>query len=161
MALFKKIDIPLVWLTLFLVLGLLARNLGPDFFGPDFFGSDFLGLSPWLIWVGSALLLMSVVIILYSSHWFRKQSTGIMPNSIPRKLIIQGPYVFSRNPIYLAMALGLLALLLILSSVLSLLCVPVFMWVIKKRFILWEERTLVETFGIEAEHYLANTRRWL
>jgi protein-S-isoprenylcysteine O-methyltransferase Ste14 len=81
--------------------------------------------------------------------------------SEPNKLVTDGPYKYSRNPIYLGYALVLIGVWLLLGS-LSPLFIVVFSIVITDRwYIPFEENMLAEKFGPAYTSYKSRTRRWI
>ena len=119
---------------------------------------DFSGIIPGLL--GWLVMAGGVGLVFWSASWFRRKQTTINPKLEPTSLIVEGPYRFSRNPIYLGMAIFLAGWALWIGA-LSALAVPfVFTRIITRRFILREEEALRAQFGQEAEDFLANTRRW-
>ncbi|EPX81353.1 methyltransferase family protein [Litoreibacter arenae] len=143
-------DIPLVWLAVFLALNWAAVRWVPGVL-------DF----PLLTLVGYGIVAVGVFLIGWSAVWFRLRRTSIEPHDTPKSLIVEGPYQLSRNPIYLGMAAILAGAVVAGGHVLGLLPVALFVVVINRRFIAFEEDTLRATFGAEAEAYLQSTRRWL
>ena len=92
---------------------------------------------------------------------FLRHRTPIEPHHTPNALISTGPFAITRNPIYVAMALMLAGWALWSGVVLGLVLVPLFRWIITRRFILDEEARLRAAFGPDADAYIANTRRWI
>lgn len=76
-------------------------------------------------------------------------------------LVTSGVYRVSRNPMYLAVALGLLALSLWLAFPWSLLGVLGFVLYLNRFQIAPEERALEARFGEDYRRYRAAVRRWL
>ncbi|RFU13164.1 isoprenylcysteine carboxylmethyltransferase family protein [Rhodobacteraceae bacterium W635] len=144
-------DLPPVWFAGFCAAAwLLARELPlVRAFGPLFWG------------LGILLGLAGLAAIGWSAWWFWHKRTSIEPHHDPSALIVEGPYRFSRNPIYL----GLLAMLtgyVLWLGVLSPVLLPwLFAVVLERRFIQPEEERLIDAFGLEARRYLQKTRRWL
>lgn len=92
---------------------------------------------------------------------FRRSGTTIDVRKPATALIIEGPYRFSRNPIYVSLTLLYLGIGTLLNNAWILILVaPVFlvmnMWVVSR-----EERHLEATFGEEFLRYKAEVRRWL
>jgi len=108
-----------------------------------------------------ALAALAVAIEIWASSFFLRARTPIMPRNAPKALLVTGPYRFTRNPIYLAMLLLLIAWGLYLGALSAILPVAAFPVLITRRFIAGEEAGLRKAFGPEAEHYLATTPRWL
>lgn len=94
---------------------------------------------------------------------FRSSRTTVNPLHPQRAsaLVTGGVYRITRNPMYLGMALLLLAWALYLSSWLALLGPIAFVLYITRFQILPEERALRAIFGDEFTRYAAQVRRWL
>ena len=100
-------------------------------------------------------------IIAWSAIWFWFKKTPIEPHHTPKTLIVEGPYRFSRNPIYLALVMLTLASALGHGSVIGILCAGVLWAILDRRFAAKEETLLLEVFPDQAETYLSKTRRWI
>ena len=82
------------------------------------------------------------------------------PFDPPRRLVIQDPYRFVRNPMYIGAGLALASAALFYES-LPLLGYSAFFFLLTHLFVLWyEEPTLRQTFGPEYEAYCRKVRRW-
>jgi protein-S-isoprenylcysteine O-methyltransferase Ste14 len=92
---------------------------------------------------------------------FRRHKTTIVPHETPARLITSGIFKRTRNPIYLGDALILAGLILRWEAVLALPLIPVFVWVIEKRFIEPEENRMRRTFRADFARYCDKTRRWV
>ena len=62
---------------------------------------------------------------------------------------------------YLGLVLVLLGVAVALGTLGAFLPIPLFVWIIQKRFIEGEERFLTEIFGDEYLAYRRRVRRWL
>ena len=76
-------------------------------------------------------------------------------------LVCTGIYKYSRNPMYLGMALLLLAWAIYLASAWALLGVLAYVLYITRFQIIPEERVMEKLFGQEYLAYKAKVRRWL
>ena len=114
-----------------------------------------LGVVAGIGFVGAGAVLLSAAAL-----QFRRHRTTILPREVPRAMITDGVYAYSRNPIYVADALILAGLALIWDAG-GLVLVPVFMAVITRRFILGEEAGLRAHFGAAFDAYAGRVRRWL
>jgi len=76
-------------------------------------------------------------------------------------LITAGPFRFSRNPAYLAMAAILFGSAVVMGSVLPFVFTALFIAIIEMLFIPVEERMLEEAFGGEYREYRKEVRRWV
>jgi protein-S-isoprenylcysteine O-methyltransferase Ste14 len=125
----------------------------------------FAPIARWLAWPWRAFgvlpIAMSGVIGLFAAGHFRRRDTTIIPFEESSALILEGPYRFSRNPLYLSMVLILVGIWILLGSLSPVLVVPLFVWWISSRFIVKEERHLESQFGRTYLEYKAKVRRWL
>ncbi|MEM7710848.1 MAG: isoprenylcysteine carboxylmethyltransferase family protein [Pseudomonadota bacterium] len=110
--------------------------------------------------VGWVVFAIGLALAVWAAWWFWRKRTTIEPRDAPTTLIVEGPFRLNRNPIYSGAALCLLGAGIILGSLSALLMVPLFCWIVSRRFILEEEATLRAAFGEEADRYIAATRRW-
>lgn len=124
-------------------------------------GIEFLALPQWLsafFWVPVAF----AVIILGWAKWeFHRWQTTVNPLGQPTALATTGIYRFSRNPMYLGMALLLLAWAMYLSNALMFTAIPVFVFYINRIYIKREEATLTQLIGKPFIEYMQRVRRWL
>jgi protein-S-isoprenylcysteine O-methyltransferase Ste14 len=82
------------------------------------------------------------------------------PFDPPRQLVIQGPYRFVRNPMYIGAGLALASAALFYGS-LPLLGYTLLFFLATHLFVVWyEEPTLRRTFGPEYKTYCRKVRRW-
>ncbi len=148
----KWIDLPPVWLAGFAALAWAQPVYLP--MGLDFGGgwADFAGG----VLVGGGLLLMALAFA-----EFRRHRTTVIPHMTPSSLIQSGIFSRTRNPIYLGDALILAGLILRWDAVLSLVLVPIFVWVIERRFILPEEDRMRRVFRADFARYAEKVRRWV
>ena len=113
---------------------------------------NYLGLLP---------IAAGLVLNIWSSSLFKKSQTTIKPFEQPAKLVADGPFCFSRNPMYLGMVLALLGLFVLLGSLTPLVPIPVFVWIIATRFIPPEEKAMERSFGQDYLGYKNRVRRWI
>lgn len=117
--------------------------------------------------VGKPLAVMFMLsafsLVLVAVLHFKLAKTTVNPLK-PEKassLVQNGIYRLSRNPMYLAMLLCLLAATCFFGSLLSLLLVPCFIAVMNKLQIEPEEAVLLELFDKEFKQYRDKVRRWI
>ena len=148
----KWVDIPPVWLAGCIALAWWQSGnftLGLTFGGAV---ADFLGG----LLIGGGLVLMFLAI-----YEMRRKRTTVIPHREADALVTSGIFKRSRNPIYIGDALILLGLILRWDAVLALPLVPIFVWIIEKRFIIPEENGLRVKFRADFARYCQNTRRWV
>ncbi|MCE8008874.1 isoprenylcysteine carboxylmethyltransferase family protein [Aestuariivita sp.] len=148
----KWLDLPPVWLAVFVLLAWAQVSYLP--YGLSFGGAwaDLVGG----LCVGGGILLMALAFA-----EFRRHKTTLIPHQTPSQLIQSGIFSRTRNPIYLGDTLVLLGLILRWDAVLALPLVPIFVWVIERRFILPEEDRMRRTFRMEFARYANKVRRWV
>ena len=134
-------------------LGWLASAYGPAWPLPESLRLALAGLC----------LLAGLLLDGWSLWNFRRQRTTVNPLAPGRAsaVVHSGPYRFTRNPMYLGMALLLLALCLWRGQPLGLLGLALFVAYITRFQILPEERALLAKFGAPYAEYLRRVRRWL
>lgn len=104
-----------------------------------------------------------ITIALLGVWEFRKSKTSVNP-IVPRKsnkVVDTGIYRFSRNPMYLGMALMLVGLIFGWGNCLSWLGLVGFVAYITRFQIIPEERILKEIYGEKYQVYRTKVRRWL
>lgn len=124
-----------------------------------------LPVARWLAWPWRALGALPIAMALLVGFWgavqFRRHDTTIIPFEQSTALIAEGPYRYSRNPLYISMTLILVGLWILLGSLSPVVVVPLFVWWISSRFIANEERHLEAQFGRTYLEYKTKVRRWL
>ncbi len=148
----RTLDLPPVWLLAFLALAWTQARHFP------------MGLSFGPVWadlLGGLLVGGGVRIAVLALTEMRRQRTTFMPHAEADRLVTSGVFRFSRNPIYLGDVMILTGLILYWDAVPSLVLLPVFVWVLEKRFIVPEEARLRRKFVAEFRKYEQQTRRWL
>jgi protein-S-isoprenylcysteine O-methyltransferase Ste14 len=148
----KWLDIPPVWLVAFLALAWLQATRYPARL--DFGGA-------WADFAGGLLLGGGILLMVLALAEFRRHKTTPVPHMTPERMIQSGIFSRTRNPIYLGDVLILTGLILRWDAVLSLPLIPVFVWIIEKRFIIPEEDRLRRTFRVDFARYAQKVRRWV
>ena len=147
----RNLDLPPFWLIFFVALAWALSRAAPGWV----WASDELAA------IGRGLLLVGVGLTVFALVSFRRAKTTPIPHRRAAALITTGLYERSRNPIYLADVLMLTGAILWLGIWPALGLVPLFVWVLTKRFIEPEEARLREDFPEEFAKWSQNTGRWL
>ncbi len=92
---------------------------------------------------------------------FKKRKTAVKPFEKSSALILDGPFRFSRHPMYLGMVVGLLGVAVILGSLVTFFVPVLFFIAMSIAFIPYEEKAMEETFGKEYLDYKARVRCWI
>jgi protein-S-isoprenylcysteine O-methyltransferase Ste14 len=115
---------------------------------------------PWTL-AGVVVAAAGVVLHLAATNAFRRRRTTAAALAAPALLVADGPYRYSRNPMYLGGVLMLLGLGTLLGTTTPLLVVPLWMVFMQARFIRREEALLRQVFGEAYEVYSSSVHRWL
>jgi protein-S-isoprenylcysteine O-methyltransferase Ste14 len=115
----------------------------------------------WQI-IASLLILLGLFLVGWVSVAYTRHGKSTpVPFTTPKKFVADGPYTFSRNPMYVGMMVVLIGEALLLQAPWLLiftaaLCLLFFLYV---RFI--EEPRLIQRFGSSYQTYMKHVPRWL
>jgi protein-S-isoprenylcysteine O-methyltransferase Ste14 len=112
-------------------------------------------------WAGWLLAVPGFIMIFIALGGFKKANTGAIPFSESTALVTDGIYRYTRNPMYLGMALILGGLAIRMGSVAVWLPVVFFVFIINRQFVRNEEIFLTAIYGDEFRNYCGKVRRWL
>jgi protein-S-isoprenylcysteine O-methyltransferase Ste14 len=118
---------------------------------PDLFKSYF-GVA--LILVGGSILLSSVV-----SFYCRGQGT-LAPWDPPKHLVVEDFYRFTRNPMYVGVAILVLGWAFLTGNLLNYVYSAIIPVIFHLRVVLYEEKEMQRLFGKEWEIYRMAVPRW-
>jgi protein-S-isoprenylcysteine O-methyltransferase Ste14 len=145
-----KFPPPLIYLA-GLIIGLLASEWLPDVPVP-------VAISRAL---GGLLLGLGIVLAFSALYAFRRVSTAIRPDRPATTLANFGPYRFTRNPMYLSLAIVYAGVAILRQSLWAVLILPFVLLVIRYKVIGREEPYLERHFGEAYVNYKARVRRWI
>lgn len=151
MSVRQMVDIPPVWLAGFLALVWAQMQFLPVLLAP----------TPLTSIIGSVLVCLGVVLMVWAVVAFRNHNTSVVPHQVPQRIITTGPFALSRNPIYLGDVFVLTGAVFWWGTWPALILIPAFVILLSGRFIAPEEARMKENFGHEFEIFAQNTRRWL
>jgi len=109
--------------------------------------------------VGLGLGVAGILLMAWSIITLRRARTTVMPTEAATVLVTDGPFLYRRNPIYLADMLILLGIAELMRNAWLVLLTPVFGLLVTWLAIIPEERHLEARFGDEYRAYKARTRR--
>ena len=110
---------------------------------------------------GLLLVALSGGLMLAAAAALSRAQTTILPHRRSDHLVTDGPFARTRNPIYLAEAILLVALACVMNSWWYVLVVPLFAVAVTKLAIEREEAHLAARFGADWQAYAARVRRWI
>ena len=115
-----------------------------------------------LRWVaGAAIFVVGVLLASWADLVFHRAGTTPIPFRPTTALAFGGPYRFTRNPMYLGLAIVQVAAAVLADSVWILALLPLSVWVIRRAVIDKEEAYLTRRFGEPYREYQTRVRRWL
>jgi len=118
-------------------------------------------LSDMLFAIGWIVLALAIVLFVAAVRALRRGATTIMPHRASEHLVTGGPFSFTRNPIYLADTMIIIAIGLIIGSIWFLVAALLAAIATTQLAIRGEERHLFERFGKRYRDYAAKVRRWI
>jgi protein-S-isoprenylcysteine O-methyltransferase Ste14 len=121
------------------------------------FNLEFLTMLSYILYFAGLTVLILAVCL------FKKQNTTVNPIKIENasSLVTSGIFEYSRNPMYLGMALILLGLTLMFNVIGGTLFTLLFTIYITKFQIKPEEKVMERLFGEDFLEYKQNVRMWL
>ena len=150
-----KPSVPLIPPPIYFLLAIAAMILLNSFF-PIAHWLDY----PWN-YVGLVLIIAGFILTIRSAGLFRRLGTQTFPGVKATVLVNEGPFRYTRNPIYLGFIIMLVGVAVLLGSVSPFIIIPVISWILHSQFVLREERWMEEWFGEQYLEYKRRTRRWL
>ncbi|MCY0094809.1 methyltransferase family protein [Hoeflea ulvae] len=118
---------------------------------------QFIGARP----AGLLLICLALGIDLWAMRTLHEAHTTILPNRRSSHLVTQGPFRFSRNPIYVANLLLIIGMGLVSSNGWFVLLAPVDALLTHFLAVRREENHLLANFGFQYETYCRKVRRWI
>ncbi len=112
-------------------------------------------------WPGIGLIGVGLLLMILAVTAMTRARTTVIPHREPDALVTSGVFRFSRNPIYLGDVLILAGGALMLGTLTGLVLVPLFVAILRQRFIRPEEARLHRHFGAAFDGWADRTRRWL
>jgi len=112
-------------------------------------------------WLGAIVFALALALFAWAIATMRGAGSSVQTSEPTTTIVDTGPYRFTRNPIYLAMLLGLIGLAIALNSLWLLLTLVPFALVIRYGVVAREEVYLECRFGEDYRRYRARVRRWL
>lgn len=147
----KKLLPPTLFLIFILLMGLLA---GSDLCQTAiYYPYVFLGILPLI----GGLYLSSD-----NSRLFKELDANIMTFDVPTKLITEGAFQYSRNPMYLGFVTALSGFAILFGASLGQWLMVFLFWLITDRwYIRFEESAMQHRFGEAYLDYKRSVRRWI
>jgi protein-S-isoprenylcysteine O-methyltransferase Ste14 len=113
------------------------------------------------VWVGAALFTAGAFIAGWGLVTFHRARTTTVPGKTSAQLVTWGPYRFTRNPMYVGLAIAYLGEAFLLRHVWPAVLLPLVLAYVNWVVIPVEQARLTEGFGAEYAAYQRRVRRWL
>lgn len=111
--------------------------------------------------IGWGAVALGLLLMFSGIGTFLHARTAVFPNRPASRLVVSGPYRFTRNPMYLGFTVAYLGGTLLVSSIWPLLLLPFVLFALTRSVIRREERYLAAAFGAEYDTYRRRVRRWV
>jgi protein-S-isoprenylcysteine O-methyltransferase Ste14 len=112
-------------------------------------------------WLGAMVFVLALALFLWAIVTMTRAGSNVPTNRPTTTIVESGPYRFTRNPIYLAMFLGLMGLAIAFDNLWLLMMLVPFAFVIRYGVVAREEAYLERKFGDVYGGYRSRVRRWL
>ncbi len=141
---------PLIYVATLLISLLLHKGKPLPFLSPLF-----------RIVLGTPLIGTAATILFFAFREMRRAGTNVNPELPATALVTQGPFQFTRNPLYLSLALIYAGLATLINTLWAFFLFPALLFIMQRGVIEREERYLEDKFGDRYIQYKARVRRWL
>jgi protein-S-isoprenylcysteine O-methyltransferase Ste14 len=111
--------------------------------------------------VGAVLLVGSAVLAKWGESTMRRAGTNVRPDRPTTAIVVDGPFRYTRNPLYLATTGLYVGVTLLVDALWPLVLLPPMLAIIEWGVIRREERYLDAKFGDTYQAYSRRVRRWL
>lgn len=120
---------------------------------------------PYNVILGLSIIVMGFALIIWANYTLLQKISieEREPFHTPSALVVNGPFQYSRNPVYLSAIIIVFGIAILLGSVTTwvfFLLPPIFFIVFQRFFIRWEEKKLEEVFGEEYLEFKKRVKRW-
>jgi len=115
---------------------------------------------PWSL-AGVLPVLIGIALNLWAARLFKRAGTTEKPFEESAALVTDGPFRFTRNPMYVGMVLILIGEGVLLGSASPFAVVPVFAVLMQVLFIRHEEQAMAAAFGDAWRAYRTRVRPWI
>jgi len=116
-----------------------------------------------IAWIAGAVILAAGIALgpVWGIRTMQRAKTTVRPDRAATTLLTDGPFRYSRNPLYVSLTLMYAGIAIIANSLWALILIIPPVAVISLFVIPREEAHLERTFGEAYERYRARVRRWL
>jgi len=113
------------------------------------------------IQLGVLFVIGALLIVRWAVVTFRRARTNLLTSQAATTIVSNGPFAYSRNPIYVGALIGMVGAAVALDSLWFLVALVV-IWVVLRYGVIAREETYLERkFGQPYLEYKSKVRRWL
>ena len=134
-----------------LAIGLLLGRIFPVKFLPR----------PIALILGIPCIITSILLTRSAFQEMRRAHTNVDPRQPATTLVTEGPFRYTRNPLYSSLTLMYTGIALVANALWAMLLLPVTLLIINRGVIEREEHYLERKFGEQYLNYKASVRRWI
>lgn len=111
--------------------------------------------------VGWLLIAPGVALLVWAQITFRRHRTTVIPNRPATAMVTDGPYNFTRNPMYVSFTLLYVGFALVTRMLWPIIVLPAVLLLLTVFVIQREERYLSDAYGEDYAAFSAKVRRWV
>lgn len=111
--------------------------------------------------IGVIIITCGAGLMLWAAYLFASKETNINTFKDPVTLVVNGPFKFTRNPMYLGFFLITLGVAIMMNEITGLIAPLIFFLAAQYWYIPFEEKAAAKIFGKPYEDYKSRVRRWL
>jgi len=116
----------------------------------------------WPLWLGAALMLAGFMLDLWVIYYQHTVGRGTPSPLVPtQRLVTEGPFAYSRNPMYVGTLTLYTGLALVVGLVAMLAIVALGALLVHAYVVLVEEKEMEARFGADYREYKRRVPRWL
>ena len=111
--------------------------------------------------IGALVIIGGLSLTIWGVAAFRRVMTAIFPNQPANELVTDGPYRFTRNPMYTGFTFFYVGGALVLNSLWPFILLPIVLGLLFFLVVRREEAYLADAFGEQYAAYRQRVRRWI
>lgn len=112
--------------------------------------------------VGAVFCLAGLGVLLWAFFLFKQHGNDVLPTAPKAALLLtKGPYIFTRNPMYVGMVVIMLGAAFLFGTLPFFVAAALFYFILNSVHIPFEEHKLENQFGDAYRAYMKHTRRWI
>ncbi|WP_339863715.1 isoprenylcysteine carboxylmethyltransferase family protein [Paremcibacter congregatus] len=113
-----------------------------------------------LHYAGWLFILAGLGLAAWARYLFLRHQTNILPYKKPDHMVQDGPFRYTRNPMYLGMFLVAFGMAILYGTTFSIIFPLIFFLIANRWYIPFEEAHMEDAFGEEFHLYKSRVRRW-